>query len=612
MHYRQAVLLALLTSNGLLAQGLDSKVLSGKYYARHLMLTTDNNGAITDARTFYGSLTFDGKGGYTYAGSQLVGSVAPAASSGSGTYTVKSNGFVAISNPQKANATINAGVAVGALIGSSTETGGGVYDLFVAVLAPTAPYPITSFTGTYWASTLEFPGATTTNMRNTTFQLNAAGTGGFGNVAIQGRAMNLGDAPITQTVVSATYAVAADGTGSVAFPLSTSGPATSQLVSGTKTIYVAADSSLFIGGSTSAGGHDMLIANKILAAAATNSTWSNLYFGAGLKFDSLRPATYAGTANSAGQGKLVWSRRARQLEGVIDVTAANNYQLSTDGSGTLETSRVALGINAANFLGNGVTLTGSGNYELFVGIKATPITGTGVFVNPQGIVNAAGFSPFGNPISPGEFITIFGSGLANTTASTTTLPFPTSLGGVQVLINNVAAPVYVVSPNQLNVLVPYSTTGATASIVVNNNGTKSSSIDVPLGKTSPGIFTIPSGGTGPGAILHADYTLVNAAKPAKRGETILLYMTGLGAVNPTVADGVAAPASPLRLVTSNLTVYIGGQQASLLFKGLAPFFAGLYQLNVTIPTLAPIGSSIPLAIDTGDAFHDQVDIAIAP
>ena len=89
-------------------------------------------------------------------------------------------------------------------------------------------------------------------------------------------------------------------------------------------------------------------------------------------------------------------------------------------------------------------------------------------------------------------------------------------------------------------------------------------------------------------------------------------MTGLGAVNPTVADGVAAPASPLRLVTSNLTVYIGGQQASLLFKGLAPFFAGLYQLNVTIPTLAPIGSSVPLAIDTGDAFYDQVDIAIAP
>ena len=66
----------------------------------------------------------------------------------------------------------------------------------------------------------------------------------------------------------------------------------------------------------------------------------------------------------------------------------------------------------------------------------------------QGVVNAAGFSPFGNPISPGEFITIFGSGLANSTTSTNVLPFPTTLGNVQVLINNVAAPVYVVSPGQ--------------------------------------------------------------------------------------------------------------------------------------------------------------------
>ena len=159
---------------------------------------------------------------------------------------------------------------------------------------------------------------------------------------------------------------------------------------------------------------------------------------------------------------------------------------------------------------------------------------------------------------------------------------------------------------------PYGTTGATASIVVNNNGNRSAAIEVPLGKTSPGIFTIPSGGTGPGAILHANYSPVNAASPARRGETVLLYMTGLGAVTPTVRDGAAAPASPLSIVASPLNVYIGGQPAAVLFKGLAPFFAGLYQLNITIPTLSLTGPSVPLAIDTGDAFHDQVDISIVP
>ena len=576
------------------------------------MLITDDSGAVSDARTFYGILTFDGKGAYTYQGSQLVASASPVAASGAGTYTVKPTGFVTISNPQRANASINAGAGVSAIVGSSTETGGGVYDLFVAVPAPSTPAASTSINGGYWVSTLEFPGATTANMRNAAFKVNATGAGAFGDLSVNGRALNLGDRPLTQTVASATYSITPDGSGTANFPLPSASTALAQVVSGTRAIYVSADNTIFIGGSTSAGGHDILIATKALAGAATNSTWSNPYFGAGLKFDSMRPAGYSGSANATGVGKLVWSRRARQLEGVIDVTAANRYQLNADGSGTLETNLVSLGLNAASFVGNGVSLTDSGNYEIFFGIRAPSITGTGVFVNPQGVVNAAGFSPFGNPISPGEFITIFGSGLANTTASTTSLPFPTTLSGVQVLINNVAAPVYVVSPNQLNVLVPYATTGATASIVVNNNGTRSTAVDIPLAKSAPGIFTIPSGGTGPGAILHANFTLVNAASPAKRGETVLLYMTGLGAVLPTVRDGAAAPASPLSLVSSTVSVYVGGQPASVLFKGLAPFFAGLYQLNITIPTLSATGLAVPLAIDTGDAFHDQVDIAIVP
>jgi uncharacterized protein (TIGR03437 family) len=610
--FRNSVILALLSANGVLAQSLDNKVLSGKYYARHLMVITDDTGAISDARTFYGVLTFDGKGAYTYLGSQLVASASPVPASGSGTYAVKPTGFVTISNPQRTNASINAGAGMGAIVGSSTETGSGVYDLFVAVPAPSTPAASTSLSGGYWVSTLEFPGATTTNMRNATFKVDATGAGAFGDLSVNGRVLNLGGRPLTQTVASATYSITPDGSGTATFPLPSASTALAQVVSGTKAIYVSADNNIFIGGSTSAGGHDILIATKALAGAATNATWSNLYFGAGLKFDSLRPASYAGSANATGLGKLVWSRRSRQLEGVIDVTAANKYQLNADGSGTLETNLVSLGLNAASFIGNGVSLTDSGNYEIFFGIRAPSITGTGVFVNPQGVVNAAGFSPFGNPISPGEFITIFGSGLANTTGSSTTLPFPTTLGGVQVLINNAAAPVYVVSPNQLNVLVPYSTTGTTASIVVNNNGTRSTAVDIPLAKTAPGIFTIPSGGTGPGAILHADYTLVNGAKPARRGETVLLYMTGLGAVLPTVRDGAAAPASPLAIVFSTVNVYIGGQPANVLFKGLAPFFAGLYQLNITIPTLSATGLAVPLAIDTGDAFHDQVDIAIVP
>ncbi len=59
-----------------------------------------------------------------------------------------------------------------------------------------------------------------------------------------------------------------------------------------------------------------------------------------------------------------------------------------------------------------------------------------------------------------------------------------------------------------------------------------------------------------------------------------------------------------------MTVYVGGQQGTVVFKGLAPGFPGLYQLNVTLPLLPKTTGNLPLAIQTPNAYHDQVDIAI--
>jgi uncharacterized protein (TIGR03437 family) len=113
--------------------------------------------------------------------------------------------------------------------------------------------------------------------------------------------------------------------------------------------------------------------------------------------------------------------------------------------------------------------------------------------------------------------------------------------------------------------------------------------------------------------LKPNFTVVSATNPARRGEAVQIYLTGLGAVNPAVADGAAAPASPLSTaVATIINVYVGGVPAQVSFRGLAPGFAGLYQVNAVIPAGAPGGANVPLAIETADAFHDQVDIAIAP
>ena len=182
---------------------------------------------------------------------------------------------------------------------------------------------------------------------------------------------------------------------------------------------------------------------------------------------------------------------------------------------------------------------------------------------------------------------------------------------MQVLINGTAVPVFSVTPTQVSAMVPYGISGATASVVVSNAGKQSNTVTVPVAPTSPGIFTMTSDGLGSAAVLHADYSLVSATNPARHGETVQVFLTGLGAVNPAVAAGTAAPTNPLSFVTGPVAVFISGLPATISYQGLAPSLTALYQLNVIIPLAASAGS-VPLAIETADGFTDQANIVISP
>src|SRR5260370_4613989 len=246
------------------------------------------------------------------------------------------------------------------------------------------------------------------------------------------------------------------------------------------------------------------------------------------------------------------------------------------------------------------------------------LSGTGIFLNPQAVDNVFSYAPPGNPTAPGEFITIFGTGLP--TRSSVVPQFPTNLSGVQLLINNKAVPLYLITAFQVFAVVPFNITGSTATIVLDNNGTRSNIITVPVGAPAPGIATVLQSGIGLGAIQHADGTPVSAMSPALRGETIVIYATGLGQVAPSVADGFPAPASPLAKTNSVLTVYVNGtcgsadgltcDASNIGYQGLTPTYAGLYQINLTIPLNTPPGLAVPLSLLTSNGFTDLVDIAI--
>jgi len=598
-----AAILFLLTAGTVTSQSLTNGALAGKYFFRHMMLLSTNADSAPEIRTAFGAITFNGSGSFSYTGSQITGTAEPAAISGNGNYSVKSTGYIVLDSLLRQGTTVNAGLGQGAVLGSTTEAPG-VSDLFVAIQAPVNPQTNASFTGTFDVSALEFHGAIPGFRRNAHFRFTSAGNGSAGNFTVTGKSADTGGQVGTFAVAGATYSLTSDGNGTFILP-------GTGLLRGGRTLWLSADGNIALIGSTRSSEHDFWIATKSFNGSANTASFRNLFFRAGLRYELNRASSFSGSSNSTGNGKLVSSLRYRQPEGVLDFTGANLYTLNTDGTGTLELSRLALGLSSNNFQTNGVSLVDSANYEISLAVRAASPTGTGVFVNPQGVVNAASFAPVGAPLSPGGFFTIFGSGLAASTTVATGLPFPTTLGNVRVLVNDTPAPLYLTSAGQISALVPFAATGATASIVVVNNGQRSNTVELPLARTSPGIFTIPPAGTGPGALLHANFSLISPNSPARRGETVQLFLTGLGPVSPATPDGAAAPSNPLSFVTSNLNVYVGGRPATVIFKGLAPGLAGLYQINFTVPASAAIGSAIPLAIETPEGFHDMADIAVA-
>ncbi len=209
------------------------------------------------------------------------------------------------------------------------------------------------------------------------------------------------------------------------------------------------------------------------------------------------------------------------------------------------------------------------------------------------IVNAASYLP---GISPGGLVTIFGQNLSsvNDIEVPGTDPLPTTFAGVSVLINGIYAPIFSVAyangEDQISVQVPYETaTGPSAAEVqVYNNGNLVADFLTDSYVEDPGIFLY--GNNYAVAVNAADYSLIGPNNPAYPGEIITLYTTGLGPLTLNLQDGVGAPYNPLAYTQDPFQVLIAGQQANVLFSGLAPGFVGLYQLNIQLPNNLPAGN----------------------
>ena len=239
-------------------------------------------------------------------------------------------------------------------------------------------------------------------------------------------------------------------------------------------------------------------------------------------------------------------------------------------------------------------------------------------LNAGGLVNAASFAP-GAPVAPGSLVSIFGLNLTADQAAAASLPLPAKLGGAALKLNGFPMPlVHSSPPYQIDAVVPWELQGqTTAQLEIATDGLAGNRIAVPIAPFAPGIFTAGSSGTGQGAVLINGSALLACprssswqGRPAKAGEWLNVYCTGLGAVNGPPATGSAAPADSLFPTLSPAHVKIGGQDASVSFSGLAAGYAGLYQVNVQVPYDLPGGDAIPLQIEIGGVLSNVVTVAI--
>jgi uncharacterized protein (TIGR03437 family) len=215
---------------------------------------------------------------------------------------------------------------------------------------------------------------------------------------------------------------------------------------------------------------------------------------------------------------------------------------------------------------------------------------SGTSLSNLSVANAAGFKS-GLP-APGGLAALFVDGIPPTgTVVAPSLPLPTQLAGVKVFVNGVAAPIVAVADvtypahTQVNFQVPFEIdTGGPQATIVEIQYAGQSAFIVPQ-ESGPGIFLLPDGG---GVIQHAsDYSIATVQNPVKRGEILIIYASGLGAVSIPVPSGEAATAADP--IGANACNQVTTNAGDVLYAGLTPGFPGLYQVNVQVSQYLPPG-----------------------
>ena len=204
------------------------------------------------------------------------------------------------------------------------------------------------------------------------------------------------------------------------------------------------------------------------------------------------------------------------------------------------------------------------------------------------VIALASAASYEQTIAPGGIVALFGADLTDGTAAAAVQPLPTTLAGVQVRVNGVAAPLFYASPSQINFQIPRTAPATTnnqftqfipsgaITVEVVRNGQLTRAGVFQIAPSVPALFTFDQSGTGPAAAVDAfNFNGPPYAATRSNGEPNILafFASGVGADATDVEGNVAA----------DVRVTIDGNLTAVSYAGRAPGLTGLNQLNVALP-----------------------------
>ncbi len=250
---------------------------------------------------------------------------------------------------------------------------------------------------------------------------------------------------------------------------------------------------------------------------------------------------------------------------------------------------VTLKVNASVNLSRTVNLA-PGGYQPFI-LKTGPVM--------DGVAPSAA-AVFPLVLAPRMIISIYGSGLAQSSAQAGTLPLPTTLSDATVRLNGNLIGLLYVSAQQINAVLPDGLSGLSKLTVQNSAG--SQTINLWIEPASPAVFTVSQTGGGAAAALNATNNLaVSASNPLHAGEYMELFLTGLGS---TLSQNGLEVAKQLP------TVRIGALNCPVTYAGAAPGFVGLDQINCQVPAGLGAQTAAAVVVQSGARVSAVTTVAV--